>query len=374
MEAVGELAAGIAHDFNNLLTVIGGYVDMQLNQTDLDENVVERLRPVADAAKRAATLTQQLLTFSRKQKLKPKAINLNESIQHLSIMLNRIIGENIMCDYRYTDDLPPVYADILCIEQIIINLIVNAMDAMPDGGTLILSTDMVHIDEAYVEKVANTREGEFVRLSLVDSGGGMDEKTVCQIFEPFFTTKDVGKGTGMGLAMVYGLVQQHKGWVQVSSQVGKGSRFEVLLPAYLDAEVEMIDKPIVPEIKNGGQETILLVEDDADVLLFSQTVLKHAGYQVLTATDGKEALETWDQTDGEIDILFTDLMMPNGITGVQLSNELLVKKPDLKVIYTSGYRLDLLKGDETKAAQNMLQKPFSPQALLQAIYHVMQED
>lgn len=244
---------------------------------------------------------------------------------------------------------------------------------MPDGGTLLLSTDIVDIDEDYVKHVPNAREGQFVRLSLIDSGCGMDEKTLSQVFEPFYTTKDVGKGTGMGLAMVYGLVQQHKGWVQVSSHVGEGSRFDVLLPVCLNAEEEMIDKPIVQE-SLGGQETILLVEDDRGVLLFSQNVLKDAGYQVLTATDGNAALEIWDQAEADIDILFTDLMMPNGINGVQLANQLLVKKPDLKVIYTSGYSLDLLEGDETKIAQNLLQKPFSPQALLQSIFHVMQEE
>lgn len=368
MEAIGQLSAGIAHDFNNLLSVISGYTDMLLMNSDtLGTNVSNNLRQISGAANRAAALVSQLLAFGRKQVMQAKPLLFNDVITEITKLLKRIIGEDVHLEFHLSENLPFIQADKSMMEQVVMNLAVNARDAMPQGGQLIVSTEKVVLEIPDPESEA--RAGEFVCLSVADTGTGIAQNALEHIFEPFYTTKEVGKGTGLGLATVYGIVKQHQGWIEVSSKTGKGTTFRIFLPTTRPVPEIPATPKKEPELKGGG-ETILLAEDDAAVRLVTRKVLEKFGYRVFEADSGPDALNLWKEHMNEIDLLITDLVMPGGLTGRELAEALREERKTLKVMFMSGYSPDLAGKNidfVTKDHICFVQKPCSPTVLIQAI-------
>jgi PAS domain S-box-containing protein len=366
MESVGQLAAGVAHDFNNILTIIQGHSTLLASDSSLDCDLAESARQISLAAERAANLTRQLLMFSRKQIMQPQLLNLNDIITNVSKMLRAMMGESVNLRRELSPDLPAIHADPGMMEQILVNLAVNARDAMPKGGDLCIGTRYLAIDEAYVHAHPEARTGHFVCLSVSDTGHGMDAATLARIFEPFFTTKDIGKGTGLGLATIYGIVKQHQGWVEVESEVGEGTTFKVYLPVSCKGAVGQILHR--PKDVPGGDETILVVEDEPALRELVQEILEKKGYRVLEASTGVQALKLWDEHKNEIDLLLTDMMMPEGVSGRELAEHVLAERSDLKVIYSSGYSLDVVSpGFTVSEGLNFLQKPYDPETLAQTV-------
>jgi PAS domain S-box-containing protein len=366
MESVGQLAAGVAHDFNNILTIIQGHAGLMLSDKNLAATLGESAKQISLAAERAANLTRQLLTFSRKQIMQPQLLDLNEVITNVSKMLRALVGEPVTLRRTTSGDLPAIHADAGMLEQVLVNLAVNARDAMANGGTLTIHTFANEIDDGYVQRHPEARTGYFVCLSVTDTGCGMDAATFNRIFEPFFTTKEVGKGTGLGLATVYGIVKQHQGWAEVESQVGQGTTFKVFLPAACKAAARPDTSR--PKEVAGGDETILVVEDELALRELVQEILQKKGYTVLEASTGTQALKIWQQHRDEIDLLLTDMMMPESLSGRELAEKVLAEKPSLKVLYTSGYSLDVVSpGFTLKDGLNFLQKPYHPETLIQMV-------
>jgi signal transduction histidine kinase/ActR/RegA family two-component response regulator len=368
LESIGQLAAGVAHDFNNILTVILGHSGMLLAKTGSQAELAEQAQTICFAAERAASLTRQLLLFSRKTVMQPKLLDLREVVSQLSKMLRRVLGENVTVEIEAPADLPAVRADAGMVEQVIMNLAVNARDAMPGGGRLTIATELAEIDEGYAATHPEARPGEFVCLRVSDTGCGMDGKTMARIFEPFFTTKEVGKGTGLGLATVYGIAKQHQGWVQVVSEPGQGSCFSVYLPAAAaSTEVESGQRDSSSAL-SGGTETILLVEDEETIRTMARAILEECGYTVLEAGSGREALGIWDTRRESIDLLLSDIIMPEGISGVDLAEQFITTKGDLKILLTSGYSVDEMDtGFLRRGHAVFLQKPYTYGGLAQAV-------
>lgn len=369
MEAVGQLAAGIAHDFNNLLTVILGNASIQLSKDPADECLASSLRHIIQASERAGLLTGQLLAYSRKQIIRRQSLDLNEGVEENLALLRRLIGEHISIEAELTPSLPAIHADATSVNQIVMNLAINARDAMPNGGELSLRTHVKNAGEALVAHYPGVRAGPFVCLTVQDSGCGMDAETLGRIFEPFFTTKEQGKGTGMGLATVYGIAQQHNGWVEVESEPGNGTTFRVYFP--LGDESATLDPLRSPELlpsRASKQIVILIAEDEPMLREFVQTALESLGYCVLSAADGREALAIWEKVNGEVDLLLTDLVMPGGVSGWQLARRLTAAKPDLKVIFTSGYSAELMTQEfEDCPEHQFLAKPFLTEKLARTV-------
>jgi two-component system, cell cycle sensor histidine kinase and response regulator CckA len=340
MESVGRLAGGVAHDFNNILTAMMMQLSLLQQNSTADRGTLELLRELENGANRAAGLTGQLLMFSRRSILSMKSINLNEVVEGLLKLLRRVIGEHIGIEFRPQTALPYVKADSGLLQQVLMNLCVNARDAMPSGGRLTITTRLVRIDPGQTGSRPEARPGLFVCLCVADTGTGMEEGALNHIFEPFYTTRDVGKGRGLGLASVDGIVAQHKGWVEVESRVGEGSTFRVFLPTSSPAHS---DQPVASRSEvSGGHEIILLVEDDAMVRRMVSLSLRSVGYRVLEAGSGREALELWGKNGADVDLLFTDMVMPEGTTGLELADTLKAKKPGLKVIVSSGYSSEMV--------------------------------
>jgi PAS domain S-box-containing protein len=365
LESIGQLAAGVAHDFNNILTIIQGHADRLVEKCKDDEPLSEPLNQISAAAKRASSLTRQLLMFSRKQVMQSRVIDLNAVLGNLAKMLNRLIGDNIALETKYARDLPPIEADPGMCEQIVLNLCVNSRDAMPKGGQLLITTSAVTIDSAYVNQHPEARTGAFVALSVTDTGCGMSRETLERIFEPFFTTKEVGKGTGLGLATVYGIVKQHQGWIDVSSEINLGTTFKIYIPATSKPIDASREKPA--EKVQGGHETILLVEDEPVLRELAKIILHDYDYEVLEACSGVEAVKIFEEHNGNIDLLLTDMVMPEGMSGRELAQELKSRKPELKVIYTSGYSSDVMGEDAELRDVKFLQKPYPPPRLAQVV-------
>ena len=367
LEAVGQLATGFAHDFNNILAIIQGYTSLVLAEQNLNPHCNKALKEVSTAAERAANLTRQLLTFSRKQIMQPKTLDLNLVMHGLANMLQRLLKENTNLKFSLSPQVPLVHADTGMVEQILVNLAANASDAMPNGGELVLTTALVEMDDQYLRKNPDARAGRFARIAVSDTGCGMDPATLSRIFEPFFTTKDVGQGPGLGLATVYGIVKQHNGWIEVLSKPGEGTSFHIFFPESTKTAEPSSVKPAaaVP----GGREMILLVEDEPGLRVLVQGILQRYGYGVLNASNGIEALDVWKQHKHEVDLLLTDMVMPEGMSGRQLADKIWEETPSLKVIFTSGYSVDLLgdKTGELKEGLNFLQKPYRPQSLAQTV-------
>jgi two-component system, cell cycle sensor histidine kinase and response regulator CckA len=365
MEAVGQLASGVAHDFNNLLTIIKGYSSL-LMERDLDETDAHAAREIQQAAERAAALTHQLLAFSRKQTLQPRVLDLNKIVHGLEMMLRRVLTENVELRIQTAADLGLVKADPVQMEQVLINLVVNARDAMPKGGTLTIATAPRQVLQHSGEGESLMRAGSYVSLTVSDTGIGMDSATRTRIFEPFFTTKEVGKGTGLGLATVYGIVKQSNGHIEVESEPGKGAAFRISLPR-VEQEVTAPRKPPMTEPKHGTG-TILLAEDEPLLRELGQTILTQAGYKILTAPNA-DALKTFvAEHEGKIDLLLTDVVMP-GMSGPELVKLVRARWPEVRVLYMSGYADDEIEDLDRDAG--FLQKPFTPTELTEKIAEML---
>jgi PAS domain S-box-containing protein len=370
MECIGQLAAGVAHDFNNILTIVHGHASMMASRQGLSPSMAESLGQIVSASRRATDLIRQLLSFGRKQIMKPTGMDLNKLATGLATLLPRLLGEHISLKIECAQRLPVIRADATMIEQVLMNLSVNARDAMPSGGQLSISTALCNFEIDEMPGHPEARAGRFVRLTVADNGCGMSKATLERIFEPFFTTKESGKGSGLGLATVYGIVKQHSGWIMVSSKINVGTTFDVYLPACAistqseparegDAEFQMI---------RGAGETILVVEDEPAVRQMVIGLLQSCGYRVLEAMDGPAALEIWERERGRFDLLFTDMVMPGGISGRDLAIRLRSIDPDLKVVFTSGFSEELLNLSPGWMGTDLfIAKPFQPLSLSQII-------
>jgi two-component system, cell cycle sensor histidine kinase and response regulator CckA len=370
MEAVGRLAGGIAHDFNNLLTVITGYSQLTLRSLHAEDPLRDNIEEIKKAGDRAAALTRQLLTFSRKQVLQPKVLDLNAVVSEIEKMLRRLIGEDIELRTALQPELGHIKADPGQIEQVLMNLAVNARDAMPNGGKLTIETQNVSVDEDFVKQHIAVIPGSYVMLAVSDTGIGMNEETQQRIFEPFFTTKELGQGTGLGLSTVYGIVQQSGGGLWVYSEVGRGTTFKVYLPR-VDEEAQVY-KPGLPAPEAlSGKETILLAEDEEIVRNLVREVLKSHGYKVLEAANGGAALLLCERHQGPIHLMITDVIMPE-MSGRELTDRLAGLRPEMKVLYMSGYTDNAIADHGVlEAGKNFIQKPFSPDALVGKVREVL---
>ena len=365
MEAIGQLAGGVAHDFNNLLGVISGYSELLSRELPAGSRERKRSEEIKKAADRAAALTRQLLAFGRRQVLQPKVLDLNEVVGEVEKMIRRLINESIQIVTVAPDKLGKVRADAGQIEQVLMNLAINARDAMPSGGRLVIETANVDLDEAYVRANPESIAGSYVMLSVSDTGHGMDASTMGHIFEPFFTTKEEGKGTGLGLATVYGIVRQSGGTLTVESALGRGSIFKVYLPR-VDADVAVeAHGPVAPA--PGGMETILLVEDAEALRLLIRELLENAGYKVLDAEAPDKALAIVEATPGPIHLVLTDMVMPR-MSGQDLAKRILTVKPEARVVFMSGYSNQAVAEQGTLVPGSLfLQKPFTMEALMGTI-------
>jgi two-component system, cell cycle sensor histidine kinase and response regulator CckA len=371
MEAIGKLAGGVAHDFNNILTIITGYCELMLIKMPEDNPMRRHVTEIKTAGERAAGLTGQLLAFSRKQVLAPKILELNSVINNMDKMLHRLIGEDIELVFRQNLELEHIKADPGQIEQVILNLAVNARDAMPDGGTLILESANVELDESYSLKHISVVPGKYVMLAVSDTGMGMSPDVQARIFEPFFTTKEVGKGTGLGLSTVYGIVKQSGGNIWVYSEEGHGTTFKVYFPIVQVQETDTVMKSS-NNMNLMGSETILLVEDEDGVRELAFSVLKGYGYKVFKASSGEEAISICNALPDKIDLMLSDVVMPK-MNGQQLSEYLKPRRPDMKVLFMSGYTDEtILRYGVMQLTTAYLQKPFTPDSLGRKIREVLE--
>ena len=367
MESFGQLAGGVAHDFNNILGIIQMQAGLLGMEASLSQTESESVREIESACEKATKLTQQLLLFSRKKPLEAHDVDLNEIVSNITKMLQRILGEDIAMQLNLTPGVLGVHADAGMIDQILLNLVVNARDAMANGGRVNVETAVIEFDELAAKQCPGARPGSFACLSVRDTGSGIPAEILPRIFEPFFTTKEVGKGTGLGLATVYGIVQQHHGWINVQSQLGQGTTFSIYLPRLLQAREGASVSVAAPPLPRG-HETLLLVEDDPGLRAAIRRLLSHLGYRVLEAPDGVSAGTVWNEQRGAIQLLLTDMVMPGGITGKELGQRLRQEVPRLKVICMSGYSTETI-GKNGRFADGLyfLEKPFQARQLAQMV-------
>ena len=372
MESIGRLAGGVAHDFNNVLSVIIGYSELLLNQIPPDDPIYGKIKAIYDAGSKASALTRQLLAFSRKQLLERKVISLNTIIKDFLKIFAKIVGEDIVFTTYLSPESCTVEADPGQIEQILMNLIINAKDAMPNGGEIIIETAVVQLDESYIEKHMEVKPGQYVLLSISDTGEGMDEDVKSKIFDPFFTTKEQGKGTGLGLATVYGIVKQHGGYIYVYSEKNKGTTFKIYLPACHE-NVEETERKYFTGALLQGNHTILIVDDNPSIRELIVETLKPLGYHCLQAASGKEAIDLLQKYKGEVHLLLTDVVMPH-MNGKELAETIKKERPDIKVIFMSGYTENIIThhGVLDKGI-NYISKPITPVALTQKIKSALNE-
>jgi PAS domain S-box-containing protein len=367
MEAIGQLAGGVAHDFNNLLTIMHGYATFIADEETLTPDTKESAGEIINSAERAARLTRQLLLFSRRQVVQRTHFDVNEAVRAMGRMLTRILGEDVHLEFELAERPLFVDADAGMVDQILMNLVVNSRDAMPKGGLLIIETvDRIVADDGTIPSQSDAEPGPYVRISVGDTGEGISPDVLPHIFEPFFSTKPAGKGTGLGLATVFGIVKQHRGWVDVESQSGEGTAFRVWLPL---SETQAAVSPAAAVVGAGsGSETVLLVEDEAPVLALMSTALERKGYRVLPASKAADALQLWQSQMDAIRVLVTDMVLPLGISGRDLVAQLRVQRPDLKVLFVSGYSADFAGREITlEAGEHFLQKPFTPARLVESL-------
>jgi len=370
LEGVGQLAGGIAHDFNNLLTVIIGFTSLAMRGLQSEDPLLSNLEEIKKAGDRAASLTRQLLAFSRRQVLQPRVLNLDSVVTEMEKMLRRLIGENIDLRATLVPNLGSVKADPGQIEQIILNLAVNARDSMPQGGKLTIETGNAYLDEEYVRQHVGAQPGPHVMLAVSDTGNGMDSKTQARIFEPFFTTKELGKGTGLGLSTVYGIVKQSGGNIWVYSEVGRGTTFKIYLPLVDEGAQQYKRGSYLDEVFQG-KETILLIEDEETLRKLARQTLTLYGYKVLEASNGEAAVSLCEEHTEPIDLVLTDVIMP-GLSGREVAHQLLELRPEVRVLFMSGYTDDAIvhQGVLDEAA-NFIQKPFAPDALARKVREVL---
>jgi two-component system cell cycle sensor histidine kinase/response regulator CckA len=371
MEAIGRLAGGVAHDFNNLLSVIGGYASIVLRRLPPEDPLRAKVEQITRATDRAAALTGQLLAFGRKQVIQPRVLGLDELVAGMAEMLRRLIGENVELVIRRSPSAVHVCADGSQLEQVVMNLAINARDAMPRGGRLTITTRTAEIDEAFARNHAGARPGSYVALDVSDTGTGMDPEAQAHVFEPFFTTKGVGKGTGLGLATVYGIVKQHEGYIRIETAQGRGTTFAVYIPRARPSDEVSADTPVPPPKAEGGGETVLLVEDDAALRDLAVEMLEQAGYVVLAAADAPRAMEIAATHAGTIGLLVTDVIMP-GRSGRDLARTLVAARPGIKVLYVSGYTDDIIAPHGVlEPGLDFLPKPFDPDTLVSKVREVL---
>ena len=356
MDAIGQLAGGIAHDFNNLLTIIRGCCDELLQNTAMDVATRSGLEEIRRTGGRASALTQKLLAFSRRKSLQPCSLDFNTILSEMKTMLQRLLNESIEITINSGENLGQIWADRDQIEHMLINLVLNAKDAMPNGGEILIETQNRELDRTFAKQHRGAVPGDYIQLTVKDSGCGMDAETLKHIFEPFFTTKQVGKGSGLGLAMVYGFLKQSGGYIDAVSEVGKGSTFTVYFPRVENPVPLEIIPPQLPQVR-GGQETVMVVEDEISVRTIISMVLKGRGYRVLEAASGNEALDVFQNQHKPIDLVISDFTMPR-MNGQELVQRLRQQKPDLKVLYISGYTWNSLNKGSLTESTDFLQKPF----------------
>jgi CheY-like chemotaxis protein len=370
MEAIGRLAGGVAHDFNNILTVIGGYSAILREDLPVGSPTRDGVESIIKAAGRASTLTRQLLAFSRKQVMEPWVIAPADLLRNVEAMLGRVIGEDVELTIFVHPDAGAVKADPGQLEQVLMNLAVNARDAMPGGGRLAIETANCSLGSDFVSAHPMVKPGEYVQITVTDTGCGMDKETLARIFEPFFTTKPPGKGTGLGLSMAYGIVKQSGGHIFCESRVGKGSTFALYFPRVFEQPVSL-GGPVRGSEPQRGNGTILLVEDEPGVRGFVQSVLVRSGYEVLAAADGQEALKIVSQREHPVDLLLTDVVMPR-MGGTELAGKLREVWPSVRILYMSGYAEAVIVRDGVlDPTVKFLRKPFSPRELLEKIREMM---
>jgi len=368
MEAIGILTGGIAHDFNNLITAVRGCADMAIQNLDQTSPLYREIKEIQLASQKAAGLTRQMLIFSRKHPVKFEFINMNQLVEDMLKMLHHMIGEDIEIHTNLEPDLWTITADQSTLEQIVMNLTVNARDAMPDGGKLIIRTDNVELNEENCRFMPESKPGIYVRLAITDTGIGMDEKTLQRIYEPFFSTKGRGKGTGLGLSVVYGIVKEHKGWISIESQPGQGTTFRIFTPAInvkTSFKREEVNRSI--EVFAGHGEKILVVEDEESVRRFAERALERNGYEVFTAANAREALDVFKQKKGEIHLVISDVILPD-INGLDLVHQMISKNPQLNILLSSGYT-DSRSHQRIieKEGYLFLKKPYAYLELLEAV-------
>jgi len=372
MEAIGRLAGGITHDFNNLLTAIDGYCELALLKLGKPEQVRSNILKIKEVKDTASSLIRQLLAFSRKQKVKQQTLDINQVIENMQNLLKQFIGEDIELKTRLEQDIGSVYADQGHVEQIIMNLALNARDAMHKGGVLTISTERVHLGENDIAKHPGLNPGDYIKLEVSDTGVGMDEETMAHVFEPFFTTKEASKGTGLGLATVYGIVRNNGGSISLRSEPGKGSTFEVFLPVSGEVPEDVSRKTGKVPVR-GGTEVVLVVEDNPYVLDFIIEVLGSIGYTLLKARSGKEAMDICESHSGHIDLVIADVVLP-GMDGPAIVKNLLKRYPRMKVLYITGYPGDVVSlYGIPDTEKHLLQKPFSAFALTEKVREVLEE-
>ena len=371
MEAVGQLAGGVAHDFNNLLTVIMSYSSLLLSDEETAESVKCDIKEISNAAERAASLTRQLLAFSRKQVLQMRAVNINEIVANVEKMLHRLIGEDISLTTRLDPGLALIRADPSQLEQVLLNLAVNARDAMPGGGNLIITTDNAELSDEQLDRHLGASAGSYAMLAVTDTGGGMTREVQRRLFEPFYTTKEAGKGTGLGLATVHGIVKQSGGDIYVYSEVGHGTTFKLYFPRLSESAEADVCPPEKAAIPPSGSETLLIAEDDDVLRALGARVLGSLGYKVLVARTGAEALRIVAEHDGAIDLIATDVVMP-GMNGSHLVEKVLEARPGIRVLFMSGYTDDeVMRRGVIDGQTAFLQKPFTPDLLAHKVRGVL---
>jgi PAS domain S-box-containing protein len=372
MEAVGQLAGGIAHDFNNIIQIVRGYAELAQGKNGADNPSSAYLGKVLKATDGASALVRQLMAVSRQEVMQLRPLHPGELIGNLTQMVRRLIGENIELIVSQEDNLPQISGDPTMIEQVLLNLIVNARDAMPGGGRLELSADAYAVSDDFRLRFGDAKGDTFVRIRLSDTGEGMSQSTLEHLFEPFFTTKESGKGTGLGLSMAYGIIQQHHGFIDVASEEGKGSTFTIYLPAETDPMPA--PAPSQKEAPVGGGETILVAEDDPDVLDLAVNLLESQGYQVLVATDGEEALNVFREKEDRIDLALLDMIMPK-MGGREVYQALVKEKPELPILFCTGYTADSIDTDFIRNNRfNLIRKPYSPGDLFKAVRNTLDMD
>lgn len=374
LDCVGKMAAGLAHEFKNNLMVIRTHVDHVIHEHQVQPEVLERLHSVVDVTQSATRLAQQLMLFARPQGLEPHPIDLSETLLSMRSMIQGGVDQRVGLTFECEARPAVVEADPSLLQQVIINLAVNARDAMPQGGSLLIRTDNVEIDSVKAATNPDAVVGKFVRIQVSDTGTGMSAETLAQVFEPFFTTKPPGKGNGLGLATVFNIIREHRGWIEVSSELGKGTTFKIYLPQSNKPLPSAEASPASPSSQKDGAEPhcgkaqrVLIVEDEPVLRIAAEQALHRANYQVVGAGSGQEAIKAWEDSHGDFDLLLTDLSMPEGMTGIQLANHLLKLNPRLKVILTSGYAPEMVEHDLEDRNTLFLQKPYPPSHLPEAV-------
>jgi len=367
LAAVGQLTAGLAHEFNNIMTIVQGHASLLMDHPNLDEESAKSLAHITDGAGRMANLIRQMLAFSRKQVMHEKPLDVAETLGLATDTLHALLGEQITLRLEIAPHLPPILADWEMFQQIMVNLAANGREAMSNGGQLTVRASETQFAAADIPAKSERRAGRFVRVSVSDTGRGMESAVVARLFEPFFTTKEVGKGSGLGLATVYGMVNQHQGWIEVESKVGQGTNFDLYFPVTDQTPQKVAAAASVREAR-GGKETVFVVEDESVLRELVREILTAQGYHVVEAVDGVEALDKWGENRKKVDLLLTDIAMPRGVSGRDLAEKLRKDEPHLPVIFSSGYSQEMIvRNDDTVQGATYLSKPYHPADLAQAV-------